>query len=806
MLKNYFKIAWRNLAKRKIFSFINIFGLSIGLTCCLLISAYLYSELSYDTYPKEADHIYRVDLHVAGNGSISDYPLTDLSVGEGIKNNLPGVKASTRLVRSGGMFVKYNNKQFKEEQLAAVDSNFLQVFSIQLIKGDERTVLHEPNSIVITKAFAQKYFGNNEPIGKLLEFGDGKLLKVTGLMDAMPDNAHFHFDGFISMSTYPVSTGQSWTNIGYATYLLLDKNTDAKKLETKFPELVAKFAVPEIQRDMGVTQAEAKNAVNTFKFSLLPIKDIHLKSHTKYEIEANGDIQYVYIFGALAVFILLLACVNFTNLSTAGASKRAKEVGIRKVAGSLKGQLVFQFLTESLLLTFFAMLVSYMLVFILLPYFNQLSGKHINFLFFLNYTTIIASIAVMLVVGILAGIYPAFFLSSFKTIQVLKGNIPTQFTSKNKLRSGLVVFQFAVSTALVIATIVVYQQLNYMQNKKLGYDKDQVLLIQDTYTLGNNEQAFKQSLLQDSRVTSASISRGTPGFSNMDGTQVYEKAQNAKGNHSEIHINIFHVDYDYLQTLGIQMATGRNLSKDFPSDSAAVVINEAAVRELGWNTTDAVGKTIVRSGQHEFKVEGIVKDFHYASVRQTIAPLMMMLGHNGGTILVKLKAADVKNFLADTKIKWVSFSPTGPFSYSFLDENFAALYAAETRTGQIFTLFALIAIVIAALGLFGLSAFTAEQRTKEIGIRKVLGASVQQVLFMLSRQFLQLVLIAFVVAIPVTWWAMHVWLQDFAYRISITWWVFLLAGAVSLLIAFLAVSFQAVKAAVANPVKSLKTE
>ncbi len=806
MLKNYLKIAWRNLAKRKIFSFINIFGLTIGLTCCLLISAYLYSELSYDTYPKEADNIYRVDLHVASNGSVSDYPLTDMSVGEGIKNNLPGVKASTRLVRSGGMFVKYNNKLFKEEQLAAVDSNFLQVFSIPLIKGDERTVLHEPSSIVITKAFAQKYFGNDEPIGKLLEFGSDKLLKVTGLIDAMPDNAHFHFDGFLSMSTYPGSTGQSWTNIGYATYLLLDKNTDAKKLESKFPELVAKFAVPEIQRDMGVTLAEAKNAVNTFKFSLLPIKDIHLKSHTKYEIEANGDIQYVYIFGALAVFILLLACVNFTNLSTAGASKRAKEVGIRKVAGSLKGQLVFQFLAESLLLTFFAMLVSYVMVYILLPYFNQLSGKHINFLFFLNYTTIISSIAIMVVVGILAGIYPAFFLSSFKTIQVLKGNTPTQFTSKNKLRSSLVVFQFAVSTALVIATIVVYQQLNYMQNKKLGYDKDQVLLIQDTYTLGNNEQAFKQLLLQDSRVVSASISRGTPGFSNMDGTQVYAKTQNDKDNHSEIHINIFHVDYDYLQTLGIQLTAGRNLSKNFSSDSAAVVINEAAVRELGWNNTDAVGRTIIRSGQHEFKVAGVVKDFHYASVRQTIAPMMMMLGYNGGTILVKMKTADVKNFLADTKTKWASFSGTGPFSYSFLDENFATLYAGETRTGQIFTLFALIAIVIAALGLFGLSAFTAEQRTKEIGIRKVLGASVQQVLFMLSRQFLQLVLIAFFVAIPVTWWAMHVWLQDFAYRISIAWWVFLLAGGISVLIAFLSVSFQAVKAAVANPVKSLKTE
>ncbi|CAN5821981.1 ABC transporter permease [soil metagenome] len=806
MFKNYILIAWRNLMKRKIFSFINIFGLSVGLTCCLLIGAYLYSELTYDTYPKEADNIYRVDLHVASNGSISDYPLTDVAVGAGIKNAFPEVKASTRLTRTGGVFIKYKNNQFKEEQLAAADSNFLQVFSILLTEGNITTALLQPNSIVITKTFAQKYFGNEAAMGKMLEFGNDKPLKVTGVIDALPDNMHFHFNGFISMATFPGSVGQSWSNIGYVTYLLLDKNADAKKLESKFPELVAKFVVPEIQHDMGVTLTEAQKAVNTFTFSLMPIKDIHLNSHTKYEIEPNGDIQYVYIFGALAVFILLLACVNFTNLSTAGASKRAKEVGIRKVAGSVKSQLVFQFLAESLLLTFCAMLFAYMLVYMLLPYFNPLSGKHIQFAFFLDYTTILAALVIMTIVGVLAGIYPAFFLSSFKTINILKGNALPKLNSKNGLRSGLVVFQFAVSTALIIATIVVYQQLNYMQNKKLGYDKDQVLLIQDTYTLGNNEQSFKQTLLQDSRVVNATISRSMPGGSNMDGTQIYAKEQSDKGNHAEIHINIFHVDYDYLQTLGMQMAEGRNLSKDFPSDSSAVVINETAAKELGWNAKEAVGKTIVRSGQIEYKVAGVVKDFNYASARQIIAPLMMMLGANSGSIMVKMKAADVKTFLADSKTKWDAFNSGAPFSYSFLDENFAALYSAETRTGQIFTSFAIIAIVIAGLGLFGLSAFTAEQRTKEIGIRKVLGASVQQVLFMLSRQFLVLVIIAFIVAIPVTWWAMHTWLQDFAYRITIAWWVFLLAGAVSVCIAFLSVSFQAIKAAIANPVKSLKTE
>lgn len=802
MIKNYFKIAFRNLRKTKGFSFINILGLAIGLTCFMLIAVYVYNELSYDRYPAEAKNIYRVHLNVTGNGDIAVYPNVDVAVGGGMKDAFPEIKASTRLSQASD-FIKYDDKQFKEEHLAFADANFLQMFSVPLTDGNETSALVEPNSIVISKAFAKKYFGNQPAVGKSLAVGTrGDAYKVTGVFDKIPDDSHFHFDAFLSLSTFHFSK-PTWSNLGFYTYLLLNKGADPKKLEAKFPELVAKYVVPEVQHDMGVSLAEAQKSVETFVFSLQPLTDIHLHANSKYELEPGGDIQYVYIFSALAIFILLLACVNFTNLSTARAVKRAREVGIRKVLGSVKKQLIFQFLTESVLLTLFAMLCAYVLIFLLLPYFNQLANKNIDFSVFLGYQSVIVMFLVSLAAGILAGIYPAFFLSSFNTIKVLKGS-STQGSQRSLLRSSLIVFQFFVSTALIIATVIVYQQLSYMQNKKLGYDKEQVLFLPDARLLGKNQTAFEQQLLQDTRVVSASITRSVPGGPIMDGTQIYPKNEN--GNGKEIHTNIYHVDYDYLKTLGIQVVQGRYFSKDFLTDSAGIVINEAAVQELGWSGTNPIGKSIVRSGQQEFKVVGVVADFNYASVKQKVAPVIMLLGGNYGGLLVKTKTANIKGFLADLKKQWEAFNPDGPLSYNFLDENFAKMYVSEQKTQQIFTAFAVIAIIIAGLGLFALSAFVIEQRSKEIGIRKVLGASVQNVFLLVSKDFLLLVCIAFIFSIPVTWWAMHNWLQDFAYRINIAWWVFAAAGLTALLIALLTVSFQAIKAAIANPVKSLRTE
>ena len=803
MVKNYFKTAWRNLRKNKIFSLINVLGLAIGLTCFMLISVFVHSELNYDRYPVEAKNIYRVNLSATGNGNVAVYPDVDLAVGEGIKNAFSEVKAFTRISPVID-YIKYDDKDFKETRLAFADSNFFRFFSVPLLEGNPAEALVQPNSIVITKDFAKKYFGNADAAGKILSIGiQNAAYKVTGVIDKLPDNSHFHFDAFLSFSTWHIKKA-TWSNLGPYTYLLLNENADPKKLQAKFPQLVAKYVVPEIQNDMGVSLAEAQKSINTFVFSLQPLTDIHLYSHTKYEIEPGGDIQYVYIFSLLAILILLLACVNFTNLSTARAIKRTKEVGIRKVIGSAKKQLIFQFLSESVLLTFFAMGIAYLLIFFLLPYFDQLANKNIDFSFFLDYRSVLVMFIVSLFAGILAGVYPAFFMSSFNIIKVLKGS-SSQGTHKNPLRSSLVVFQFFVSTALIIATIIVYQQLHYMQNKKLGYDKDQVLFLPDTRLLGKDQDAFKQQLLQDNHVISASISRYVPSSPFIDGTEVYPKNEN--GNGTEIHANIFHVDYDYLRTLGMQLIRGRNFSKEFSTDSTSgILINEAAVRELGWTNDNAVGRSIVRSGQQELKVIGVIADFNYASVKQKVAPLMLMLGGNYGGLIVKIKTSDVKGFLANLKRQWDDFKATGPIEYSFLDEKFARLYISEQRTQKIFSAFALLAIIIAGLGLFGLSAFSIEQRTKEIGIRKVLGASIQQVLLLVSKEFLVLIGIAFLIAIPVTWWAMNKWLQDFAYRTNISWWIFVASGIIAIFIALLTISFHAIKAAIVNPVKSLRTE
>ncbi len=802
MFKNYFKTAIRNFRKNKTFSFINIIGLAIGLTCFVLIAVFVFDELSYDRYPVDAKNIYRVNLGVIGNGDAPVYPNVDFAVGEGMKNAFQEVKDFTRLSNASD-FVKYNDKQFKEDKLAFADSNFLQMFSIPLIRGNAKEALVQPNSVVISKAFAKKYFGDENPVDKSLVIGlRNAVYKVTGVFDKVPVNSHFHADAFMSISTWHV-THPTWSNLGPYTYLELNKNADVKKLEAKFPQLVAKYVVPEIQHDMGVSLAEAQKSVNTFIFSLQPLTDIHLYSHTKSEIEANGDIQYVYIFSVLAIFILLLACVNFTNLSIARSVKRAKEVGVRKVMGSAKFQLIKQFLSESVFMSFCAMLLATVFIFLLLPYFNQLSGKQIGLGYFLNYKFILAIVALIFFVGIIAGIYPSFFLSSFNPVKVLKGSSGTG-RSRNALRSSLIVFQFFVSTALIISTVIVYQQLNYMQNKKLGYDKEQVLFLPDGRLMGRDQDAFKGQVLHDGRVIAASISRAVPGGDIMDGTEVYPANEN--GNGTEIHMNIYHVDYDYVKTLGMQMKKGRYFSKEFGSDSNAVVINEAAVKELGWGRVDPIGRTIVRSGQQAFKVVGVVSDFHYASAKQKIAPLMLMLGGNYGGLVVKVKTNDITGFLRDLKTKWDSFNPQGPFSYNFLDDKFAALYASELRTQQIFSAFAVLAIIIAGLGLFGLSAFVIEQRTKEIGIRKVLGASVQNVLLLVSKEFLSLVAIAFIISIPVTFWAMNKWLENYAYRIDIGIGVFAIGGIVALLIAVATISFRAMKAAHANPVKSLRAE
>lgn len=803
MIKNYIIIAWRSLTKNRVFSFINMFGLAIGLACCMLISGYVYQELTYDTYSPNADRLYRVNLTTIENGGTNTYPIVDIAVGEGMKAAYPEIEASTRIANSQPLFVENGAQRYKEQNIMRADANALQIFGIPLTDGDNNNCLKEPNSIVLTRDLAKKYFGTDQAVGKLLTVGKTSM-KVTGVIDRIPENTHFHPDAFISMVTYTANQPQTWSNIGFYTYLLLNQNADPKKLQARFPELVAKYVVPETQRDMGVSLAEAQKEVNKFLFSLQPVKDIHLYSHTKYEREANGDINYVYIFGALAVFILVLACINFTNLSTAASAKRSKEVGIRKVLGSLKSNLISQFLAESVMLTCIAMLVALGLVYLLLPYFNEVSGKNITIGFYLSFKAIALEVLLALIVGVTAGVYPAFFLSSFNIISVLKGSATDIKTSKSVLRSGLIVFQFGISTAFIIATFVVYQQLNYMQNKKLGYDKEQVLVLNDTYTLGNNLIPFRNRLLQDRRVTNVTVTNDVP-IRSAEGTQIFLKTSSDAG-HQEVHASVYRIDENYVPTMGMHIAKGRNFLSASPGDSTAVIVNETLVKEVGLGNADPIGKTIVRSGQHAFTIVGVVKDFHYSSAKEKIAPLMMLYGASNGTIMVKVKTADIKGLLTDLKNEWDNYHAESPFTYNFLDDQFAQLYIAEARTGKIFTAFAILAVVIASLGLFGLSAFSIRQRVKEIGIRKVLGASSGTITGMLSAEFIKLVALSVLISTPLTWFAMNRWLQEFAYRITISVWVFVMAGAIALLIAFITVSLHSIKAALANPVKSLRSE
>ncbi|MFD1145192.1 ABC transporter permease [Larkinella insperata] len=808
MIRNYIKIAWRNLLKNKVFSFINSVGLSVGLTCCLLIAAFVDDELRYDRYPVKAEQIYRVGVRLTGNGAVTEFPNADVAVGRGIQQAFPEVEASTRLFRWNQIFVRYREKNIKEKAIAIVDSNFLDIFSIPFLAGDPKTALRDPGSVVVTQAFAERFFGSEPALGKILKFGqDQQARKITGVIEAVPRNSHFHFDLFLSVAGETFAQRQDWSNVGSYTYLVLKKGADPQKLEAKLPQLVAEHVVPEVQRDMGVSRAEAQKSVETFRFFLQPLTDIHLRSATKYELEPNGNINYVYIFSILAVFILLLAIVNFTNLSTAGAAKRSKEIGIRKVMGSVKAQLVGQFLIESIIMTFLALFLALGLISMLLPLFNELAGKQIELATFFKAEKLIEMLVLGAFVGLLAGSYPAFFLAFSKITTVLKGGSVLQTGSRNGLRSGLVVFQFAISAILIIATIVSYQQLKFMQTKTQGFDKEQVLVIHDTYTLGTNETVFKDQLRQDSRVVQASLSRSVPLSSDLlEGTQIYGKDAVKKENTKEISTTIFRIDDQYLPTLGIKLRQGRNFSKAFATDSSAVIINEAVVRELGWGKTNPIGKTLVRSGRKEFTVIGVVKDFHYASARQKIAPLMMLLGYNSGAIQVKVKVDDAAGVIASMRQKWAAFNPPAPFTYTFLDERFEALYASEQKTGSLFTVFAGISIVIACLGLFGLATFTAEQRTKEIGVRKVMGASSASIVLLLSKDFLKLVLVAVLIAFPVAGWTMHRWLQDFAYRIDLSWWIFALAALLAVGIALLTVSFQSIKAALMNPVKSLRSE
>lgn len=810
MIKNYFKVAWRNLIRNKALSIINITGLAIGLSCFLLIALYVMDELSYDRFYPNAKNIYRVNSDLLFGGAELHITQTSDMLGETLKKDYPQMLQYTRVYNnSGSKLIKKNNSFIEETRVANVDSTFFLVFQLPAIAGNTRTALEEPNTVVINETTAKKYFGTTDVLGKTIETNVNKnpLYKITAVIKDIPHNSHLNFDFLFSMKNVDYPFGQH-LSFNFNTYLLLSPGTDYKVFEKHFPQYMNKYILPQAKQVMNISSFdEFEKAGNKLYFSLLPITKIHLYSDYNFEITPPGNIEYVYIFSAVALFILLIACFNFMNLTTAKSTSRAREVGIRKVLGTERKNLVTQFLFESTLVAAFSLLIAIAIMYLVLPLFNNIAGKSMLASSLFSPVLIVCLLALPFVVGLFAGSYPAFFLSSFRPIEVLKGKLSAG-KSKGGVRSFLVIFQFAISIILIIGTIVIYKQLNYIQTKNLGYNKDQVLVINNAYQLQKNIDAFKNIMLRQSGVSSGTLSSFLPVADGSHSDQSFSKdaVMDAK---TGFNMQTWEVDEDYFKTLGIQLKAGRNFSRGFGTDSSAVILNEAAAKILGY--PNPLGKKIYSlesayGPSQVYTVIGVVKNFNWESLRKNIGPVSFFYQPSHGLVSLKVSAADVTNVIKTAELNWKKLAPGMPFSYRFLDDSFYEMYRAETRVGKIALIFSVLTIFIACLGLFGLATFIAEQRTKEIGIRKVLGASVQGIVQMLSRDFVKLVAIAFIISAPFAWFLMHKWLEDFAFRVDLSLWIFLLALALSLFIAIATISFQAIRAALANPVKSLRTE
>jgi putative ABC transport system permease protein len=807
MLRNYIKIAFRNLWKSKGFSAINIIGLAIGLATCLLIMLFVLDELNYDRYNKKAGRIYRVDGDIKFGGNHFVLAVAPDPMGATLKKDYPQVEQYVRFRSNGGLLLKKGNENVQEDRVIYADSTLFDVFTLPLVDGDPQTALQAPNSLVITATTARKYFNTTQAVGRTLLVNNRDNYKITGVIKDLPAQSHFNFDFFVSMATLEESRRNNWVSNNFNTYVVLKEGADAQKLEPQFDALIEKYVGPAVKQIMSIDMEEFKKSGNYVRYTLTPLTSIHLHSDKTAELGPNSSIQYVYIFSAIAFFILLIACVNFMNLSTARSANRAREVGVRKVLGSLKANLVKQFLTESILISCLALVLGLALTFIMLPTFNQLAAKEIKLDLLSNPWLLPILLTMVLITGLLAGSYPAFYLSSFKPIQVIKGKLSSGFKT-SWLRSGLVVFQFAISIILIVATIVIYKQLNFIQSHKTGFNREQVLVLHNTSPLGSKAKTFREEVVKISGVENATMTGYLPtnGWRNDNGVFADPTLDQKKA----VSMQVWDVDEQYISTLGMELVAGRNFSKEFLTDSTAIIINEAAAKMYGF--TEPVGKNLYflrdigNKTVSVLHVIGIVKDFNFSSFRQQVTPLALLWGGNAGNTAIRINSTNIPHLVNQIERLYKDLAPGEPFNYTFMDEDFNNLYRTEQRMGAIAISFSALAILIACLGLFGLAAYAAEQRTKEIGIRKVLGATVSNITAMLSKDFLKLVIVAAVIAFPLAWWVMHNWLQDFAYRTSISWWVFIMAGAAAALIAIVTVSFQTIKAAIMNPVKSLRTE
>jgi len=804
MVKNDMKMALRTIKKNKGYTFINMTGLAVGIASCLLILLFVQHELSYDRFHEKAERIVRVGMKAElGTNSfeVADGPSP---LAEALRNDLPEVIDSTRLFKTRQTYIQYEDKQFKEEDFIYADPNVFDVFTLSLIAGDPETALAQPDSILITPAVAEKYFGSLDVLGKVLHGEDDRSFKVTGIIRELPDNSHFHFDLMASSMGYPPSKAPDWFSNGTFTYLVLDESATVAQLQEKLPALSKQYIEPTIKEGFGMSFDKFLETGNFFGFIAQPLLDLHLHSTADNDWETTGSYNTVVIFAAIALVILIVACINFTNLATARASKRANEVGIRKVVGSQRRQLVQQFLTESLFLSLVAFAIALVLVSIALPAFNKIMDKEISMAVLGTWYVLPLIVVFALSVGILAGVYPAFMLAAFRPVAVLKGKMQSSVRER-RFRNALIVFQFFTTVVLFIGTIVIFNQLHFMRNKDLGFDKEHIVVVQNAHMIGDQQEAFKTELRKNPDILGAAYSATGP-FMSLT-AQIYRKeGQDIQTNYTLVNIE---VDHDYLDTYRLEMKDGRFFSRKNTTDNTAMILNEAAVRALGMEEP-IIGKQLLwLSGEGaSFTIIGTVKDFHMQSLHEAIRPMVMILERPVPMRLLSLRISPGKTekTLGFVEDQWKAFSPPQPVDYVFLDERFDRGYRSEIQAGNVFSAFAGLAILIACLGLFGLASFMAEQKTKEIGVRKVLGASVPGIVMLLSKEYVKWLVVANLLAWPLAYYAMHNWLQNFAFRTGLTVWPFLIAGGMALLVALLTVSFQSIKAALAHPIKSLRYE
>ena len=808
MIASYLRVALRNLRNSKIYSLINIAGLAVGITCCIVIILFVKDELSYDKYNKYAEQIYRPTVFGTINGHDIKSALSPAPMGAGIYHALPEVIAYARLHYEGTPVIRYKDKTFNEDRFYWGDSTLFNVFTLPFVAGNPKTALIQPNTVVITESTAKKYFGNENPIGKILNKDKKNDYIVTGVIKDVPRNSHFHPDFIASLTTVDDSRNPNWLSNNYYTYFLLRKGTNPAEFERKLNKIFIEHAGPQLKAVTGVSLEQFLSKGNKYGYAIYPLTAIHLYSHLDYELESNGSISYVYIFSAIAIAILLIACINFINLATARSEKRAKEVGVRKTLGSLRSHLIWQFMAESILMSGIAVTIAVVIVEILLPLFNDLANKNMSLDIIRNPLSLFLLFSLVIIVGVVAGSYPAFYLSSFRPVDVLKSDTKKK-GRKSFIRNTLVVFQFTISIILFIGTLVIYTQLKYVQTKDLGFDKEELLIINKANDLSRQAYSFLDELKANKDIISIANSTGIPG--NQSGDSGYWLEGTGAERLEDLHV--MYTDLNFLKTYKLNMAEGRFFSKDHPLDTAAVIVNQAAEKTLG--VKNLLGRYIVLPGekktdQKRFEIIGIVKNFNYQSLHHQVRPLIIHLIPEkkfvGGFITLRLAPGNHLSTLSFIQNAWKKYAGDQSFSFNFLDQNLQNLYSADQRTSEIAGIFSIIAIFIACLGLLGLAAFVTERRTKEIGIRKVLGASEASVIVLLSKDFAKWVLIANVIAWPVSYFIMEKWLQNFAYKINIGIGIFIISGMLALIIAMLTVSIHAIRAATANPVKSLKYE